>query len=354
MSCQVKPTKLGCRIRMPRIGFGTWQMYDANATELALENALEIGYRHLDTAFIYRNEISIGKVLKKWLAKGNRREELFITSKLPPYGLRRCEVNIYLNKSLEMLQTDYLDLYLIHHPFGFFPPRTMKMDPNRKGNLEWSKEGNEKIRWDYCTNHVEVWKGMEQAVREKRVKHIGLSNFNIKQMEKLFTNCKIRPSCLQVEMHAFLQEKLLSCYCRCNDMELVAYSPFGSNGNAVSKQHKSALKHPLIVKCAKELSCTPAQLILAYLIHLGAIPIPMAKSRNFMKENFAAQFIELTPKHMRELGCLHLGEEGRIFHFREWEGVLNHPEYPWKIPECFRKKLHAKIKKAKRCNTCKK
>ncbi|XP_026480273.1 alcohol dehydrogenase [NADP(+)]-like [Ctenocephalides felis] len=286
MSC--KPKKLGCKIKIPKIGIGTWRLHDSMKTEAALYKALELGYRHLDTAYIYGNEVSIGKALKRWFKKGHSRKELFITSKLPPFGLRDEDVSRYLCETLKRLQLQYIDLYLAHVPFGFFASKSITLDHQNAGSWNWPSSLNTKnaIKWDYATDHVEVWKAMEQEVDLKRTRHIGLSNFNISQIENVLKHCRIKPACLQVEIHPYLQQKKLSVFCHNNDIVLVAYSPLGSMGNSVSDDFAPAMYDTTVEDIARELGVTPAQVVLAYIMHLGAIPIPQTDDPNYLKDNF--------------------------------------------------------------------
>lgn len=182
--------------------------------EKPVNQALEYGYRHIDTAHVYENEDKIGKVLKEWLSTGKvKRDELFITTKLPPVGMRPEKVEYYMKKSLENLQLDYVDLYLIHVPTGM--------------NLE---ESTGKREIDPKSDFIAVWKKMEEQVDQKRTKYIGLSNFNEQQIDRVLKSCRIKPVNLQIEIHAYLQQDNLVNYCKQNNITVVAYCPLGNPG----------------------------------------------------------------------------------------------------------------------------
>lgn len=165
-----------------------------------MDAALEAGYRLIDTAAVYENEPAIGNVLKRWLDSGKiQRSELFIVTKLPPTGNRHEDVEKWIKKSLANLQLDYLDLYLIHTPFTFVDAGEEMHPYNENGE----------IMIDVTTDHVKTWQAMEQQVLEGRTRAIGLSNFNIVQIEKILNIAKIPVSNLQIELHVYLQQKEL-------------------------------------------------------------------------------------------------------------------------------------------------
>ncbi|XP_025160572.1 D/L-glyceraldehyde reductase-like [Harpegnathos saltator] len=140
--------KLLSGYNMPTVGLGTWQA-KPEEIETAVSTALECGYRHIDTARNYNNESAIGKALKKWFDKGGTREELFITTKLPHFGNRPCDVEKFIKLSLEMLGLDYLDMYLVHMPFAF------KLDQETDA-AAIDKDGNHIL--DFNTDPILVWK----------------------------------------------------------------------------------------------------------------------------------------------------------------------------------------------------
>ncbi|CAH1101357.1 unnamed protein product [Psylliodes chrysocephalus] len=198
--------------KIPTIGLGTSFSENQNI-EKAIEVALSLGYRHIDTAYMYSTEKPVGKVINEWLRTGEiTREEIFVTSKLPFHGAGHPDaVEFFLKISLENLQLDYLDLYLIHFPVGF----------NFKGDESFDASAAD-------TDHEALWKAMEKQVDAGKIKYIGLSNFNVRQIDRIMKIARIMPACLQVEMHVLLQQQELVEYCRNNNIVLVAYAPLGS------------------------------------------------------------------------------------------------------------------------------
>ncbi|UYV73529.1 AKR1A1 [Cordylochernes scorpioides] len=181
-----------------------------------VREAIRLGYRHIDTAYLYHNEDNVGLGIADVINEGLvRREDLFVVSKLPSQGHRRERVLYFLKKSLASLQLDYLDLYLIHTPFHIEP---------EDGNDDEPKEPIP----DSNTDYLQTWKGMEDCVRLGLTKSIGLSNFNSLQILDIYKNATIKPSNLQVECHPYLAQNELLAVCRELDITVTAYAPLGS------------------------------------------------------------------------------------------------------------------------------
>ncbi|KAJ3631249.1 hypothetical protein MTP99_012390 [Tenebrio molitor] len=211
-------------LKMPALGLGTRDdSNDETEVSVSLNAAFEAGYRHIDTASVYHNEKVIGNVLKQCFASGKlKREDIFITTKLPPQGVHPDRLEIFMKKSLENLQLDYVDLYLIHLPIGFkYDESTGQAKVNERGEFQF--EGK--------TDHAAVWKKMEEQVDAGRAKAIGLSNYNIPQIEAVLKSARIKPANLQIEIHLYLQQNALVDFCHKNGITVVAYSPLGSPGN---------------------------------------------------------------------------------------------------------------------------
>ncbi|GLG97976.1 Aldo-keto reductase AKR2E4 [Gryllus bimaculatus] len=272
--------------KIPLVGLGTWQA-KSEEVKAALEEALKAGYRHIDTAFNYTNEETIGNVLKEWMDAGKiKRNDIFITTKLPHFGNRPSDVPKYLKKSLQRLQLDYVDLYLFHHPFAFFPDSSGEVPAEENGNWVLDKG----------TDHLAIWKALEEQVDAGKAKGIGLSNFNISQIDRIIKNSRIPPVVLQVELHAYFQQKEIRHYCKEQGITVIAYSPLGSPGakaHFMKKYNYSPDKFPDVLG-------TPA--IFDF---------------------------DLSDSEMTQLDALDQGENGRIFDFLCWKGVQDHPEYPF-------------------------
>ncbi|XP_054012062.1 aldo-keto reductase family 1 member A1-like isoform X1 [Hylaeus anthracinus] len=314
---------------MPTVGLGTWQA-KPEEIETVVTAALNIGYRHIDTAFNYNNEEAIGAVLKKWFAEGGKREDLFITTKLPHYGNRPSDVEKYIKLSLNKLGLDYLDMYLIHMPFAF------KL--NESACAPATHEDGSYVL-DLDTDPVSVWKEMEEQVRKGRTKSIGLSNFNEEQVIKIWENAQIKPSNLQVELHAYLQQNSLRELCQVHNIVVTAYSPLGSPGAKVhfkTKYHvdlekfPDILGHPIVQQISTEYEKSTAQILLRYLLQLGVAVIPKSSSPERIKANIDVFDFALMEEDMARLKTLDKGASGRIFNFLFFKGVENHPHYPFK------------------------
>lgn len=313
---------------MPVIGFGTWQSPEQDV-EQAIDAALETGYRHIDTAFVYMNEAGIGRALKKWFDSGKiKREELFIVTKLPATGNSPDHVEEFITQSLKSLQLSYVDLYLIHHPVGLV-----------YGEGVLPRHENGKVKVDMSTDHVALWKAMEAQVDAGRAKAIGVSNFNIRQIERILKSARIPPANSQVEMHLYLQQKELLEFSKKTGVTVCAYAPLGSPNfknfvknlgvDADDIKELSPLTEPVVKKIAEAHGKTPAQVLLRHLIQLGVAVIPKSVNPNRIKENYQVFDFELNDSEIAELNALDKGEKGRMFVGGLLKGIEDHPEYPF-------------------------
>ncbi|CAK1552264.1 unnamed protein product [Leptosia nina] len=316
---------------MPTLGLGTWQA-SSDVIESIVYKALNLGYRHIDTAFNYNNEEAIGIAIKKWIDDGKgSRQDLFITTKLPHVGNRASDVKKFLELQLSRLQLDYLDLYLIHVPFAFHcDPKTLTPIVKHTGEYELDVE----------TDHISIWKVMEECQKEGLIRNLGLSNFSENQIAKIIKTASFKPQVLQVELHAYFQQIPLRKFCEENDIIVTAYAPLGSPGakdHFVNKYNYSPDKFPDLLglpdikEIADKYSKTPAQVLLRFLVQEKVVVIPKSTSENRIHENSNIYDFELTPAEVNRLRKLDRGEEGRIFNFLFWKGVDKHPEYPFDL-----------------------
>ncbi|XP_005190486.2 aldo-keto reductase family 1 member B1 [Musca domestica] len=274
--------KLSNGQQMPVVGLGTWRSYE-NEAEQAVKDAIDIGYRHIDTAFVYENEHEVGRAIKAKIAEGKvKREDLFVVTKLGGIHHDPQIVEHACRKSLSNLDLDYIDLYLMHFPVG----QVYKGDDNVHGSGELSD-----------TDYVDTWKAMEKLFDLGLVKGLGISNFNAEQTERILQNCRIRPVVNQVECHpAFNQKKLIE-FSRQKDIVITAYAPLA--------RPKPAQKWPAFLydetaqDLAKRYNRTPAQICLRYLIQLGTIVIPKSVRKERIAENFDCFDFELSPEDMQ-------------------------------------------------------
>ncbi|KAK9745509.1 Aldo/keto reductase family [Popillia japonica] len=282
--------------KMPALGYGTWQSKD-DSLEIALNEALEAGYRHIDTAASYENEEIIGKVLNECQHPDKIEQSLIA--------------------SLERLQVDYVDLYLIHYPIAII------------------KDEADEFAGDPNVDYLDLWKKMEEQYHAGRAKSIGVSNFSVKKITRLLKNSRVKPANNQVEVHVYLQQKELIDFCTKNGITVVAYSPLGSRGyntflekfGQEPKVLPDILSDETIAEIAGKHSKTPAQIALRFLVQLGLAPIPKSTTPERIRENIDIFDFSLDEKDMNKLRALNLGEEGRVCGFDIFGKLTQHPEF---------------------------
>lgn len=313
---------------MPVVGLGTWQ--GAENLEKALDQALEIGYRHIDTAYVYENENYIGNVLKKWLTSGRlHRDDVFIVTKLCPTHLRPEHIEKSLKESLAKLQLSSVDLFLIHNPVGLqFSECLFPVGPNGE------------VLLDMNTDLVACWKAMEHLVDSGLTKSIGVSNFTINQIQRILNSCRIKPANLQVEVTVYLQQPELLQFCRDNGITVCAYGPLGSPSlrhftekNGLPTDNLNILA-PMCDKTVMEIAenhkKTPSQVLLRFLLQLGVAVIPKSSNPERLKSNLDIFDFQLSEQEFDKLKALDRGEKGRQFgNSGIFEAMMGHPEYPF-------------------------
>lgn len=251
-------------MQVPEIGFGTYKVNPEENKEI-FRRALEAGYRYFDTASFYDNEDALGEVLKE---SGMPREELFLASKVWKTEMGYEETKAALERSLAKLQTEYLDLYLIHWPI---PSAECK---------------------DWKQLNIDTWRAMEELQREGKVKAIGLSNFLPHHIENILQNCTIKPVIDQLELHpGYMQEAAIQ-YCREHDIAVQAWSPMARG---------RIFDNKLLVALAKKYKVSVAQICLQYLKQRNILIIPKASSLERMKENLYSFSFELDREEMQKI-----------------------------------------------------
>jgi len=322
-----KTITLATGAKMPIIGLGTWQSKPEEVA-LAVETAIEAGYRHIDTAFAYQNEKAIGDTIQKLIKAGkDKREELFIVTKVSSMYHNRADVAQCLEKQLAELQLSYVDLYLIHSPISMEKDLTPGVVfPLKDGKLAWDK-----------VDIVETWKGMEEVFKSGKAKAIGLSNFNSKQIQRICDSATVKPHNLQVECHAYWPQNELVEFCKKRNITVVAYGPIGSPGLKTfvrpgipaKTDLPVLLEDPVVVSLAEKYKKIPAQILLRWLIQREIMPIPKSVTPSRIKENFQVFDFELSADDFTKLS--NLSKRERLFKF-DFPGALDHPEYPYKEP----------------------
>lgn len=287
--------------RMPIIGLGTYEMAQKEVAA-AIDCALTVGYRHIDTAATNHNEAAIGEALQDHLKSGKlKREDLFVTSKLPPSACDSDkDMHMELEKTLEALKLSYLDMYLVHTPWGVELGPDGKAIPTRHNSVE------------------RTWRMMEHFYEEGKVKAIGVSNFSIRLIDRVLASARIRPENVQFECHAYYQQKDIREHCEKNNLVMTSYAPLGAPGrpSGITPAHTPELmQDERLLSIAKEIKKTPAQVLLAYLMALDTVPLPKSSRFDRIEENFKATQVELTPAHMKTLRGLDSGVRYFIYHW---------------------------------------
>lgn len=242
---------------MPMAGIGTF-LLSPDEAEASCVSALAGGCRLIDTANAYVNERAVGRAMKR---SGLKREEIFLETKLWPSFYEQADA---VEKTLERLDTSYIDLLLIHQPAG---------------------------------NYVAGYRLMEKAYKEGKVRAIGLSNFNMEQIKEILSICEVKPAILQTEVHPYFQEKELKKFLTSQGMAIQAWYPLGHGDKAL-------IEEPVFSKLAQKYGKSNAQIILRWHIQSGNIVIPGSKNPAHIKDNFALFDFALTEEEMSEIAAL--------------------------------------------------
>jgi diketogulonate reductase-like aldo/keto reductase len=243
---------------IPLLGFGTWQMWDAAEAEASVAEALRLGYRHLDTAALYRNEAAVGKAVR---ASGVPREEVFVTTKLwltdflDPAGA--------FERSLARLDIGYVDLYLVHWPAPLMPKS--------------------------------IWRALEEIYASGKARAIGVSNYGIREIEKTLAYATVAPMINQVRFHPGHADLELLAYCKAHGIVVEAYSPLG-RGRLVS--------NATVQEIAKAHGKTPAQVLIRFALEHGTVPLPKSSTSARIKENLDVFDFSLSPAEVERLNTL--------------------------------------------------
>ena len=247
--------KLNNGIKMPILGFGVFQMTDAQECERSVVDAIQSGYRLIDTAASYLNEVAVGKAIK---SSGVAREELFITTKLWIQKDGYESTMKAFGNSLKRLQLDYLDLYLIHQPYG---------------------------------DIYGEWQAMEELYKEGKVRAIGVANFHPDRLIDLMINNQIVPAINQIETNPFHQQIDTQKFLKENNVQIESWGPFAEGRNNI-------FHNEILLAIADKYNKTVAQIILRWLIQRGIIAIPKSVRKERMVENFKIFDFELNSEDM--------------------------------------------------------
>ncbi|KAM3716422.1 Aldo-keto reductase family 1 member [Dirofilaria immitis] len=315
--------KLATGADLPLFGLGTWLSVNPAALTTALKTALDAGYRLIDTAYVYGNEAVIGKVLQEYFTSGKlKREDIFITTKLPFIAHKPVDIEGVVKKQLRDLQVDYFDLYLIHCPCPCKHQPENTPD-NYKPLLEDGRVVPELV------DHLETWKVLEDLHKKGILKAIGLSNFNEKQIQNVLDHATIKPHNLQIEAHLYWPQKELHELCKKNNITMTSYSTLGSSGRATFNPDfiwptGEPMKDPLVLELAAKHKKSPAQILLRHMIQRGICVIPKSINADRILENCNIFDFILTEEEINQLN--NVKTRIRLFLF---DMFFDHPWYPF-------------------------
>lgn len=264
---------------MPQLGFGVFQVTDQSQAEQAVSDALQVGYRLIDTAAAYGNEQAVGKAIRE---SGVKREDIFLTSKLwvSDFTYERAKAGI--DRSLSNLGLDYMDLYLLHQPYG---------------------------------DVAGAWRALEEAQKAGKIRSIGVSNFSPAQMENLLLMAKVKLAVNQIEISPWFQEKESVDYLKSRGVVPEAWAPFAEGKHGI-------FTDPTIAKIAQAHGKANGQVILRWLLQRGIVVIPKSVHRNRMEENFDVFDFELTHDEMETMNSLDR-HESQFFSHEDPEAIRN-------------------------------
>ncbi|HMQ59051.1 MAG TPA: aldo/keto reductase [Flavilitoribacter sp.] len=244
-------------VQIPKLGLGTWFINNNDVVQ-AVKDAVEIGYRHIDTAQAYQNEYGVGEGVR---ACGVKRADLFVTTKLAAEVKSFKEAAASIDASLKTLGLDYIDMMIIHSPRPWM--EFHDEDPYFEGNRE-------------------AWSALEEAYKAGKLRAIGLSNFEKADLDNILGSCTVQPMVNQVLAHISNTPKELIQYCKDNGILVEAYSPIG---------HGELMKNQIITKMAEQYGVSVPQLSIRYCLQLGLLPLPKTANPAHMKNNAAVDFV---------------------------------------------------------------
>jgi diketogulonate reductase-like aldo/keto reductase len=240
---------------IPKIGFGTWQIPNGDDAYNSVLMAIKNGYRHIDTARVYGNEESVGQAIKD---SGVAREDIFLTTKLPAEIKNYGDAVDAFETSIATLGVEYVDLYLIHAPWP------------------WSEQGA-----DYTEGNIEVWKAMEEFYKSGRAKAIGVSNFNVSDIQAILDNGTVKPAANQIKFYIGSTQEEITQFCQSSDILIEAYSPLATG---------RILKNSEVQNIAEKYGKTVAQVSLRYTLQHGTVTLPKSTHEEYIIQNADLDF----------------------------------------------------------------
>ncbi|KAL4712278.1 hypothetical protein ACJJTC_004040 [Scirpophaga incertulas] len=296
---------------MPVIALGTSLGHLADGTRVLPQNhslaravqwALEAGYKHVDTASLYRVEDDVGLGIQNFIRdNGVNRQDVYVTTKLWNDAHERAEVIPALRVSLELLQTSYVDLYLMHYPMAY----------KRDGRIS-------------LTDYLETWKGMQDAKDLNLTRSIGVSNFNLTQMERLWNNSRIKPAVLQIEVNPSITQEELVTWCNEHGVIVMGYTPFGAILGRKKDAPPPHADNPVLLRLAKKYNKTVPQILLRYLLDRQIVVIPRSTNNERIRQNINIFDFSLTTGEVAELSSFNTN-----YRLRTPAKWYTHPHFPF-------------------------
>lgn len=302
--------------KMPAVGLGTFgsDRFSGDEVAQAVEDAISIGYRHIDCAAVYGNEHLIGNSLRKAMECGVKREELFITSKVWNNMHGDGDVLLSCAQTLKDLKLEYLDMYLVHWPFPNYHAPKVSVDSRDPHAVPYIHE-----------NYMKTWRQMERLVDAGLVRHIGTSNMTIPKLKLVLKDARIKPAANEMELHPHFQQPELFQYCIDNNIVPIGFCPIGSPNRPDRDRTESDtvdLEDPVIKKIAESHGVHPAIVCIKWAVQRGQIPIPFSVHRkNYINNLLCSTIDPLTDEEMKAIegidkNCRLI--KGQVF---LWEGA---------------------------------
>lgn len=305
---------------IPKLALGTWLAQCQNVFEATL-HALRVGYRHIDTAYAYKNEKEIGKAVHEFLQENPHfnRNDIFITTKVwntfhsAENVLRNCDM------SLQNLNVDYVDLYLMHWPMGY--------KENTGDDVFVPKDPQGKPQYS-DVDFLETYKAMESLVASGKVRNLGVCNFNMSQLKRLLANCTIKPAVLQNEIHPYCPEFELIDLCKKENIVVEAYAPIGApNRPRAGETDPCLLEDETIKRISNELDCSTASVLIAWCLARGVVCLVKSVNSRRIEENYQAQSVQLNDSMIAQIDGISDRTKFKFYLHKDGSG---HPEYPFK------------------------
>ncbi|KAJ8728097.1 hypothetical protein PYW08_016482 [Mythimna loreyi] len=332
VDCQGTLTfKLNDGYEIPAIALGTSLGHYADGTRIlpvnnslaqAVEWALEAGYRHVDTASLYRVEDEVGLGVWNFIENLNyssTRADVYITTKLWNDAHEREEVIPALRKSLEQLKMSYVDLYLMHYPMAY----------KKDGSIS-------------DTDYLTTWKGMEDAKAMNLTRSIGVSNFNLTQMQRLWDNSDVKPAVLQIEVNPTITQDELVNWCQAHGVVVMGYSPFGAILGRVKNAPGPRANDNLLQELARKYNKEVPQILLRYLLDRNIVPIPRSTNEHRIHTNIDIEDFKLTPEEVKQLSGFN--QNYRLRTPAKW---YDHPQFPFEKKNLTKEELKRIINNSK-------